>query len=163
MYRMRDRLKFPLIAVAFAAMAAYCFSFVDKVQSQQTQTSEPLAYAIGPGQSAAVQTTSAVQIIGTNPTRRFIEICNPTTSTTIWIAPLPMVATTPTNTNGTPGSGGSIPLFPVTQQPAATVSATLSCYRTPFPPGTQSGGFVGAAWNAVAQGSVLGSLTIFEY
>lgn len=155
----RDYLKFPVIAAAFAVLVGYVLLVVnDPAKSQQTQTSEPLAYGV------VVQTTAANQIISTNPTRRFIEICNMSQATTVFIAPLPMVATTSNQAGVT--SGGSLSLFPFT---ATATNPLPFCYRTPFPFSQQSGGFVGAAWNAIAattsgtQSTPLGALTIFEY
>lgn len=166
---LRDRVRFPLIAIAFAALAAYAYFWVETRPSQaQLTILGPVGTAIGPGNAIAVQSTSPIQVIGSNPTRRYIEICNPTTATTVWIAPLPLNAATGGNLATGAGNGGSIPIFPYMSAPTGTINAVVNCYRTPFSPiGLSPGGYVGAGWSAIAQvngtSPVLGALTIFEY
>ena len=83
------------------------------------------------------------QIIAANPTRRQLQICNPSASVIWWIAPSPITAAA----NG----AGSIGL-------PAVSSGTTTCYTTPngFP------NSVGAAWNGIPA-STPAALSIYEF
>lgn len=92
---------------------------------------------------ASVLTATSGQIIGTNPTRRYLSICNPSAAIVAWIAPGTQAAAA----NG----GGSISIAPV-------ASNVTSCFTTPI----ISDRYVGQSWNAIAVTTAT-SLTILEY
>lgn len=127
-----SNLRFPVLALAMIAGIGYAAA----------QTTNPVPVATG----AQVGVASG-QVIGSNPTRRSISICNPSATVTVWIAPGSQAAVA----NG----GGSISIAPV-------ASNVTSCYTPP----TGSGGGstnIGASWNAIAQTATPTSLTIWEY
>lgn len=96
---------------------------------------------LGPyGTSVALSTTSA-QIIGTNPTRRGLQICNISASIIEYIAPSPLV----------PVTGGTIGI-----SLPAVASGVQSCFTAP------SGLSIGQAWNGVSA-SATPNVTVLEY
>jgi hypothetical protein len=117
--RFRTRLAVVVIGTAIAALAIY-----SRAPKAQPTLSLPFA-------TVTAGVTTSTQIIGANPSRRSIQICNPSAAT---VFALPVGAGTPAAANGIP-----IP--------------TLTCF-TP-PPLTSSGttGGAGAAWNGFAGSS----------
>jgi hypothetical protein len=105
----------------------------------QTTFSNPVGTAVN---ATTGDTAASRQVVGSNPTRRSIAICNPS-SVIWWIAPSPITAAA----NG----AGSYGL------PAAS-SGTTVCYTSPsgFP------NSVGNAWNAIPA-STPATLSIFEW
>jgi len=88
--------------------------------------------------------TTSSQVIGTNPSRKAIQICNVGT-TIVWIAP----------TGVSPISAYELP---------ALASGTTTCYPSSltFPPATANS--PGQSWNAVVVGgSSGGTVSVFEY
>lgn len=75
--------------------------------------------------------TTSTQIVGVNPSRRSIQICNPGTGN---VFALPAGAGTPANNNG----------LPIT---------TLTCFTPPTVTASGTSGGGGAAWNAFATAS----------
>ena len=75
--------------------------------------------------------TTSTQIVGANPSRRSIQICNPGTGN---VFALPAGAGTPANNNG----------LPIT---------TLTCFTPPTVTASGTSGGGGAAWNAFATAS----------
>lgn len=156
----RTKFRLPAIAVALAGLIAYTVFAVNQSAQSQTTVLGPTASGLGSATATAsgVYTTSAIQIIAANPTRKALMICNPSKTTTTWIAPLPMVATT----NG----NGSIPLFPINFGATVAVQSSLDCFNTPIL--LPAGGGIGAAWNAISETTAVpptasGIVTIFEY
>ncbi len=129
-------------AVAVAAIIALGVIRPDIALSQGT--------ALWPQATAfTMNTTASQQIIGSNPTRRWITICNVSTPSTIivWVAPSGITAAA----NG----AGSIPLSSMSASGSTT---TAACYSSPV------NGSQGMAWNAAIAGSTTpAQLTIFEY
>src|SRR5215471_2961096 len=113
-----------LLLGAVIAFLAYLL-FAVRPHAQQT--------ILGPIITNTVVGTSAVQIIGTNPSRKAITICNSSNATNnIAIVPSPLTPTAP----GATGLG--VPL-------AAAASGFPNCFSSPG--GTQS---VGQAWNGIS-------------
>ena len=75
--------------------------------------------------------TTSTQIVGANPTRRSIQICNAGTGN---VFALPVGSGTPANNNG----------LPIT---------TLTCFTQPTVTASGTSGSGGAAWNAFATAS----------
>ena len=75
--------------------------------------------------------TTSTQIVGANPTRRSIQICNPGTGN---VFALPAGSGTPAANNG----------LPIT---------TLTCFTQPTVTASGTSGSGGAAWNAFATAS----------
>ena len=108
--------------------------------------------ALWPQATTCAVTTTSAQCIGTNPTRRGLQICNVGSGTggttgqavAIWIAPGSNVA-------ATTGATGSYPL-------AAEASNVATCFTPP------SGiiNSVGNSWNAISVTSG-GTLSIYEW
>ena len=90
-----------------------------------------------------VTSTAALQIIGQNPGRKSIEICNTGTGV-LWIWPGPLSPAT---------SAYELP---------ALSSGTTVCYRPPVFSGGAAGSTVGNSWNAQAV-TTSGPASVFEY
>jgi hypothetical protein len=133
-------LRFPAIAAVVVCFIVFLVSRVPVVYAQAVNTN-PVPVATG-----CQVGTSSTQCIGSNPTRRSIQICNPSASITVWIAPGPTAAAANT--------GGSISIPPVS-------SGTTTCI---VPPAGSGGGNtnVGSSWNSIAV-TTPASLTVFEY
>jgi hypothetical protein len=133
-------LRFPAIVAAVVGSVGYLASQVPVAYAQSVNTN-PVPVATG----CTVSTTSS-QCIAANPTRRSIQICNPSANVAVWIAP----GSTAAVVNG----AGSISIPPV----ASNVTTCIT------PPTGAGGGNtnVGAAWNAITALSP-GVLTILEY
>jgi len=106
-----------------------------KLREAKAQVTANLPFATN-----VVVGTSSIQLIGANPTRRSITICNGAAATNnIAVAPAPI----------TPVSGGA---GGVGIQIAAATSSVPNCFTPPpnlvNPAGSQGG--AGAAWNAIA-------------
>lgn len=87
-------------------------------------------------------TGASRQVIGSNGSRKVLQICNPSASVIWWIAPAPITAAA----NG----AGSIGL-------PAVSSGTTTCYTTPI-----FSNSVGAAWNGIPA-STPATLSIYEF
>jgi hypothetical protein len=100
------------------------------------------------GTAVTLNTTASQQIIGTNASRRFLQICNVASPSTliVWIAPSGITAAI----NG----AGSIPL---TSLAASSTTVSSNCYNSPVT------GSVGQAWNAITPTTTPVTLTIYEY
>lgn len=98
---------------------------------------------LGPFATGVNVTTVSSQIIGSNPSRKSIQICNPSATTIVWIAPAPTVPLA--------NNGGSISL-------PAVSSGTTTCFT---PPTGVTGG-LGAAWNGISAGGNA-SVTVLEW
>jgi hypothetical protein len=128
-------------AIVVAAVIAFIVVRPDVALSQGTSL-WPQATGV------TLNTTASTQIIGTNPTRRWITICNVATPSTIiiWIAPSGITPAA----NG----AGSIPLSSMSASGSTT---TAACYNSPI------NGSEGAAWNAITPTTTPATLTVFEY
>ena len=135
MYKQRNFGQWSLIvAICMVCLAAATY-FPNRAMSQTTN--------LGPFDTALSNVTSGSnQIIGQNPSRKALSICNPS-SHIMWVAPAPIVAAA--------AGAGSVGI------PAAS-SGTTTCFNTP----TNITGGLGAAWNGLDATSG-GNLTIFEY
>jgi hypothetical protein len=123
----RQRLALSVVATVLAAV--FAAALVVSVPAQPT---------VGlPFGTVATLTASSTQIIGSNPSRRAIQICNGTTAAAS-VAPAPV---TPTVANGV-----QIPVSTCFTSPPLTASGT-------------SGG-AGGAWNGIGNTAVL---TILEW
>lgn len=91
-------------------------------------------------------TTGSVQVIGSNATRRSIQICNPS-AVVWWIAPSPLTPAV----NG----AGSYGL------PAASTGTTV-CFTPPTGGVSPAGSSAGNAWNGLPASSPA-TLTIYEW
>lgn len=98
---------------------------------------------LGPNATSVALSTTSAQVIGTNPARKMLQLCNTSTTIIDYIAPVPIV---PVNTGGI---GLTLP---------AVASGVTSCFTTPT--GTTAG--LGAAWNAVSA-SATPNIFILEY
>lgn len=94
---------------------------------------------------SSVASNAATQIIGQNPTRKLLQICNPS-SVVVWIAPGSITAAA----NGA-GSYG-LP---------AVSSGTTTCYTTPNDRSTAAW-TAGNSWNAIGASTPY-TLSIYEY
>jgi hypothetical protein len=133
---MNRRIQFFLAALATASMVAGAYVGIGKAQPTLN-----LPFA-----TVTSVTTAGQQIIGSNPSRRSIQICFPAVAGSVTFAPAPI----------TPVS--------LTTGITVTLTATPStpiCY-TP-PPLTASGttGGAGAAWNAIASTTI--NVTVLEW
>ena len=131
-------LRFLGVTAAVLGIIGYLISQVPVALAQAVNTN-PVPVATG----CQVGTASS-QCIAANPTRRSIQICNPSGSITVWIAP----GSTTAAANG----GGSVSIPPV---------SSTTCFTPP----TGAGGGntnVGAQWNAIAV-TTPSSLTVYEY
>lgn len=95
---------------------------------------------LGPNATSVALATTSAQIIGTNPSRKGLQFCNPT-SIVEYIAPVPIVPVT--------GGGTGIGL-------PAISSGVTSCFTAP------QGLPIGAAWNGVSASSTP-NITVLEY
>ena len=134
---------FAAVVMAFVLSIASLVWSIMPALSQGTSL-WPLATTI-----TSISTTASVQIIAANPTRRLIQICNPSNTLSVWIAPAPTAAA--------PFTAGSWLLPPI----ASTANFSNACFTSPI------ANSQGVAWNAItsegATLSALGQLTIYEY
>jgi hypothetical protein len=127
-----------MLAVAVALAAAVFFAAHTAVVSQGLVLNPQVTGFSSPANNAATQ------IIGQNPARKLLQICNPTASVIVWIAPTGVTV----SANG----AGSIGL-------PAVSSGTTSCFTIPTVPG---GIAAGNSWSAIGASTPY-TLTIFEY
>ena len=97
-----------------------------------------------------LNTTVATQIIGSNPSRRGLQICNPNASIILWIAPTAAPGATAVTVAANGAGSYSLP---------AVSSGTIVCYT--FPNGISTSG-AGAAWNAITA-TTPATVTIYEF
>ena len=131
-------------SVKILAVAAVLASSLFFLVSRQVAQSQGLVlnpnvstYACGTGCANA-----AAQIIGQNPTRRSIQICNPS-AVIVWIAP--------GSTTAVANGAGSIGL-------PAVSSGTTTCYTPP----NGFSNFVGNSWNVVGASTPF-NMTVYEF
>lgn len=107
----------------------------------------------------AIPTTAGgTQIVGANPSRKFIEICNASVTNDLWIMP------TSTSAAALPTLvAGGVGAYLVSQKPAAgaTIGTAMNCYRTPSYAG-QTGLSAGSAWLGLAVTGTA-NVTVYEY
>lgn len=100
-----------------------------------------LTQVLSPNATSVPLSTTSAQIIGTNPTRHGLQICNPS-AIVEFIAPAPLVPLT------AGGVGIGLP---------AIASGVTSCYTAPIGmPG------IGQAWNGVSA-SATPNITVLEF
>lgn len=130
-------IRLPAIATAVALAIGF---LVYRPDAGLTQTT-----LLGPFPTGVtLNTTAATQVIGQNPGRKVLQICNPNASIIVWIAPAGV-------TPAANGAGSySLP---------AVSSGTIVCYTSP---GASSPGGLGAAWSAITA-TTPATLTIYEY
>jgi hypothetical protein len=97
---------------------------------------------LGPNATSVALSTTSAQVLGTNPSRHGLTLCNPS-AIVEYIAPSPIIPLT------AGGVGIGLP---------AISSGVTSCFS--FPVGLNSG--IGQAWNAVSA-SATPNLTVIEY
>lgn len=120
------------VAAAICVGVAAMIYFAPPASSQTTLTASPAIT------TTALSTTSA-SIIGTNATRKQIQICNPSTII-VWIAPAPATAV----------ANAGIGL------PAVSTGTTVCVTYT-----AQAGSSIGNGWNAIAA-SGTPNITVLE-
>lgn len=123
-----------MLFLILAAIGALCAPVL-----AQTTFPNPSGTAVSAGTG---DTAASRQVIGSNGSRKVLQICNPSASVIWWIAPAPITAAA----NG----AGSIGL-------PAVSSGTTTCYTTPI-----FSNSVGAAWNGIPA-STPATLSIFEF
>lgn len=133
---MKHYLKFGFGVIAGVALAA-AMAFGIFTASAQTTNLTPNVT------TTSVTSTTAVQIIGTNPGRKSIQICNIGTGVQ-WIWPGPLSPTV---------SAYELP---------ALSSGTTVCFTPPSFSGGANGSTMGNSWNAIAV-STTGSISVFEW
>jgi hypothetical protein len=130
-----------LAAVAFAALCFMLTAYMTQRAASQTTNLAPVATI------TALTTTTNTQIIGQNPTRKGIQICN-VGAAAVWIWPGPLS-----------------PVLSAYEIPAVS-SNTVSCYPSAsvnFPAGGASGlNAPGNSWNANAL-SPGTTVSVFEW
>ena len=133
-------LRFLGVTAAVLGIIGFLLSQVPLAVAQAPNTNpQPVATGCQVG-------TASSQCIAANPSRKSIQICNPSASIVVWIAPNPTTAAA----NG----GGSVSIAPVS-------SNVTSCFTPPTGAGGNTTN-VGAQWNAIAVTTPT-SLTIYEY
>ncbi len=115
-----------LAAIGFSAVIAFVAAALLTWDKPKAQPTLSLPFAI-----VTTGVTTSTQIVGVNPSRRSIQICNPGTGN---VFALPAGAGTPANNNG----------LPIT---------TLTCFTPPTVTASGTSGGGGAAWNAFATAS----------
>lgn len=97
----------------------------------------------GPAVTAtSIVSNTPVQIIGQNPSRKMIQICNTGATNGVWIWP-----------------GALSPTVSAYEIPPVTSNLT-ACYSPPTGSGTESQKNLGAAWNATG---LTGTVSVFEF
>lgn len=139
---MKIRENFGVIAASFALVAAIGLVLVGGNQ-RQAQAQLTIAMPIA---TVSAMTNASSQIIAANPTRKSIQICNPT-AVVMTIIP----GTTAAVAGGsTTGNGITLP---------AVASGVTSCYTPPF---YNSAPGAGAAWQGILASST-GNALIMEW
>jgi hypothetical protein len=128
---MRRYLDLGLTVAAIAIIIAAMYN-IPRSKAQSTQ--------IGPNATSVALSTTSAQILGQNPSRHALQICNPT-AIVEFIAPAPIVPLT------AGGVGIGLP---------AIASGVTSCFTAPL------GVSIGSAWNAVSASSTP-NITVLEY
>lgn len=123
-----------VIAAFTAAFLSVLYRWEDPAYAQAT--------FMGPNATSVALSTTSAQVLGTNPSRKALTLCNPS-AIVEYIAPAPLVPLT------AGGVGIGLP---------AIASGVTSCFTAPI--GTGAG--IGQAWNAVSA-SATPNLTVLEY
>ena len=123
---MSDKKKLAIMSVATALALAVMLAVSWHVDRLAAQPTLALPFA-----TVTTGVTTSTQIVGANPTRRSIQICNAGTGN---VFALPVGSGTPANNNG----------LPIT---------TLTCFTQPTVTASGTSGSGGAAWNAFATAS----------
>jgi hypothetical protein len=133
---MRQYLKFGFGIIAGVLLAAGMAAGIFTATAQTTNLTPNVT-------TTSVTSGTAVQIIGQNPGRKSIQICNIGTGVQ-WIWPGPLSPTV---------SAYELP---------ALSSGTTTCFTAPTFAGGANGSTVGNSWNAIAV-STTGSVSVFEW
>jgi hypothetical protein len=121
---MKAEIKFAAKCIVVGAAIAAASLFLRSAPKAQPTLALPFA-------TVTTGVTTSTQIVGANPTRRAIQICNAGTGN---VFALPAGSGTPANNNGLP-------------------IATLTCFTQPTVTASGTSGGGGAAWNAFATAS----------
>jgi hypothetical protein len=134
-----------LTAVCFITAAILDLLTVPRTHAQST--------ALGPNIYAYTAVTTAQTIIGANPTRHALQICNPGGTNVLWIAPLG---------NGIGGNTGAIVTAITPSANGAgtvgvpvTASGTVPCYSPPL-----NAPSIGQGWSGF---STTTPVTVYEW
>jgi len=123
---MSEKKKLAIMSVATAFVLAVMLAVSWHINQPKAQPTLALPFA-----TVTTGVTTSTQIVGANPTRRSIQICNAGTGN---VFALPVGSGTPANNNG----------LPIT---------TLTCFTQPTVTASGTSGSGGAAWNAFATAS----------